>query len=60
MQNTLSTWQTVFWISAAVYIAGAIIYTIMATGTEQPWAKADYKQTDKSNINGNYQHDEGI
>ena len=38
LQSSLSQWQTVFWISAGVYLTGALIYVIVGSGVEQPWA----------------------
>jgi len=37
--NTLETWQTVFWISAAVYVVGAITFVALGKGNDQSWAK---------------------
>ncbi|XP_078491658.1 sialin-like [Ciona intestinalis] len=39
--NSLTQWQTVFWISAAIYIAGALVYLVFGSATEQSWAKGD-------------------
>nr|XP_039254795.1 sialin-like [Styela clava] len=36
--DSLSQWQKVFWVSAAVYLFGAIVYLIVGSGVEQPWA----------------------
>lgn len=35
--DTRAQWQIVFYIAAAIYISGAILYTIFARGTEQAW-----------------------
>jgi len=35
----------VFWVSAAVYVAGALIYGVFGSGVEQSWAKDDVKGT---------------
>ncbi|XP_014286471.1 sialin isoform X1 [Halyomorpha halys] len=37
-------WQTIFHISAAVYIVGSIIYSLMASGKAQPWAFVGQEQ----------------
>lgn len=34
-----SEWQTVFYISSAIYLVGAIIYGVFASGERQSWAK---------------------
>ena len=31
-------WQIVFYITAGVYLYGAIFYAIFASGERQPWA----------------------
>ncbi|XP_039293719.1 sialin [Nilaparvata lugens] len=36
--KTIYEWQTVFMISSCVYILGAIIYSLLASGKIQPWA----------------------
>ena len=41
-QNTVEAWQTVFYISAAIYGVGAILYGLMASGREQKWALEEY------------------
>ncbi|XP_075232404.1 vesicular glutamate transporter 1-like isoform X2 [Lycorma delicatula] len=40
-EKTAEEWQTVFHISAVVYVAGAIIYAVFASGRKQPWASVD-------------------
>ncbi|XP_076803041.1 sialin-like isoform X1 [Clavelina lepadiformis] len=37
--NNLGQWQLVFWISAAFYLFGAVMYLIFGSGVEQSWAK---------------------
>ena len=37
-------WQRVFFIAAAVYTLGAILFLLLAKGEEQEWAK--YTKTD--------------
>jgi ACS family sodium-dependent inorganic phosphate cotransporter len=32
-------WQLVFFITAAVYLSGAIAFLILGSGETQPWAK---------------------
>uniref|UniRef100_H2ZN04 Sialin n=1 Tax=Ciona savignyi TaxID=51511 RepID=H2ZN04_CIOSA len=36
--NSVTQWQTVFWISAAIYLTGAIVYLLFGSGEEQSWA----------------------
>lgn len=37
--NNRHQWQIVFYIAAAIYITGAILYALLASGVEQPWNK---------------------
>ena len=39
LQPSRHNWMFVFYISAAIYVIGAIAYSIMATGVEQEWNK---------------------
>ena len=34
-------WRVVFIIAAEMYLAGAIIYSVLASGEVQPWATED-------------------
>ncbi|XP_041369223.1 sialin-like isoform X3 [Gigantopelta aegis] len=38
--QTRTEWQYVFFISAAIYVFGAIFYIIFASGELQPWARS--------------------
>jgi len=38
LQQT-SEWQIVFYIASAIYLVGAIVYGIFASGERQSWAK---------------------
>lgn len=40
-ENTIREWQTVFWISAAINVFGAIFFTLFAKGEVQNWALED-------------------
>ena len=37
-----------FYVTAAIYVTGAILYALLASGVEQPWNKtyAPLKETD--------------
>ncbi|GFR93810.1 vesicular glutamate transporter [Elysia marginata] len=37
--NTRHQWQIIFYISASVFFAGAIMYALLSEGEEQPWAR---------------------
>jgi hypothetical protein len=37
-QNTLDEWRSVYWISAAILVFGALIFAVFASGQVQPWA----------------------
>lgn len=39
-------WKTVFYIAAAIYLFGGVIYWIWVQGTVQPWAIFSEKSTD--------------
>lgn len=39
--STRSAWQNVFFLSAAVQVAGAIIFVIFGSGDRQNWADQD-------------------
>ena len=34
-------WQVVFYIAASVYVAGNLLFVIMASGEEQPWNQVE-------------------
>jgi len=38
LQRTRESWQIVFFIAAAVYAVGGIIFLVFSSGTIQPWA----------------------
>ncbi|EDW87691.1 sialin [Drosophila yakuba] len=35
--NSFHSWQIVFWILAATYISGAVVFAILGSGELQPW-----------------------
>ena len=39
-------WRTVFFILAAIYVAGTVVYVILASGKAQPWADGIAKKVD--------------
>ena len=41
MLQTASEWQVVFLITAAVYLIGAVLYGLLASGEKQDWADGD-------------------
>lgn len=54
--QTRAEWQTVFYITAAVSISGAIFFSIFAKGELLPWAEQDKDEApeqEKLNANGN-------
>jgi len=38
LQQTIEAWRMVFYLGAAVYVLGTIIYLIFGSGEVQPWA----------------------
>ena len=48
--NTLrDEWRQVFILAAEIYVAGALIYIILASGKVQPWAINDVTTTSSTN-----------
>ena len=45
LQEDLAHWQTVFFIAAAVYAIGNVLYCLMASGEEQPWNRVEDSDT---------------
>ncbi|XP_077446532.1 sialin [Stigmatopora argus] len=41
--QTMGGWRKVFWVSAAVNVAAAIVYTLFGSGEVQPWAVPDHE-----------------
>ncbi len=37
--QSVDEWRAVFFIAAAIYLIGAIIYSSFASGEKQPWAE---------------------
>lgn len=45
MKESLKEWQTIFLISAGIYIAANIFYLIFGTGVEQPWNRVSERKS---------------
>ena len=45
LKEDLAHWQTVFFIAAAVYAIGNVLYCLMASGEEQPWNRVEDSDT---------------
>nr|CAD7411540.1 unnamed protein product [Timema poppensis] len=54
LEETLGQWQKVFYIAAAVNIAGSIFYALFASATEQPWS---YQSQEDKKIDTRSEHD---
>ena len=39
MQGDQGQWQIVFYLAAAVYVFGAVVYGLLASGVTQKWAE---------------------
>ena len=51
LQEDIDHWQTVFYIAAAVYGVGNLLFCIMASGEEQPWNQIqDDENEDATNV----------
>jgi len=46
LQQTIGAWRTVFYIGAAVYVFGTVVYGLLGSGEVQPWAMLP-KKTDE-------------
>lgn len=40
MQGSREEWKHVFFICSGFYVFSTIVYVLLASGVEQPWAKA--------------------
>jgi len=38
LQQTIEAWRMVFYLGAAIYVLGTVIYCIFGSGEVQPWA----------------------
>lgn len=59
LQQTVEGWAWVFYISAAVYVGGAIIYIFFASAQLQPWGIAKKGTNDEDavySVTGNNRH----
>ena len=41
MQGSREEWMNVFFICSGFYVFSTIVYALLASGVEQPWAKSD-------------------
>ncbi|CAH1263098.1 SLC17A8 [Branchiostoma lanceolatum] len=71
VQHKLATeWEMVFFIAAGVYLFGAIIYAVFASGELQPWAEGsvqyvlcsdeDYSEADKEGMIQDEEEEEDV
>lgn len=44
MQQTLSAWRVVFYVTIVLYIIEIIAYTLLGSGDEQPWNKSQARE----------------
>lgn len=42
INKSASEWQIVFFITAGIYLGGAIFYGLFASGERQPWAEISH------------------
>jgi len=47
--STISEWRTVFWVTAAVHVAGSLLYLFKGSDKLQEWAKHDSKSNEAQN-----------
>jgi ACS family sodium-dependent inorganic phosphate cotransporter len=46
-QQSASEWQMVFYIGSAIYLVGAVVYGLCASGEVQKWAIDEYRPDNK-------------
>lgn len=49
-QHTLAGWRKVFWVAAAINVAGALIYTTFGSGKLQAWAVTEEEGDDAEKV----------
>jgi len=54
--STRSEWQNVFFLAAAVYAVGAVIFVIFGSGNRQPWADDTTSVELSASLDQNKQH----
>jgi ACS family sodium-dependent inorganic phosphate cotransporter len=52
--RSASQWRIVFYIAAAIYLVGAVIYWFFASGELQPWAVEKVEETEKTEGDQNF------
>ena len=45
VQGSRGEWMNVFFICSGFYIISTIVYALLASGVQQPWAKSDTQKT---------------
>ena len=51
LQGSREEWMNVFFICSGFYVFSTIVYAVLASGVEQPWAKSsDAKTTDLNEL----------
>jgi ACS family sodium-dependent inorganic phosphate cotransporter len=46
-QQSASEWQIVFYIASAIYLVGAVVYGLCASGEVQKWAMVEERTDNK-------------
>lgn len=44
MQQTISAWRIIFFVTIGLYIIEIIVYTLFGSGEEQPWNKSQARE----------------
>lgn len=50
--GTSGQWRLVFWITGGILVVGTLLFTFLAQGELQPWARDDLDDDDESTISG--------
>jgi len=48
VQGSREEWMKVFFICSGLYVISTIVYAVLASGVEQPWAKSSDTKTDNN------------
>ena len=49
-ESTIATWRPVWYVSALIYLIGATVYVIFASGELQPWARFESRRNRNENV----------
>jgi len=50
VQGSTEQWRTVFWIAAAVYLVGNVLFLVLGDGVVQPWNDPNFNSETAQNV----------